>query len=64
MKDTIKVITINNKTSEYIYSTGFYIIKPKGKCLTDYLYWLFNSPKFNIDKDKYCKGATQKAFKQ
>ena len=62
MKDTIKVITINNKNSEYIYSTGFYIIKPKENVLTDYLYWLFNSPKFNIDKDKYCKGATQKAL--
>ena len=62
MKDTIKVITINKENSEYIYSTGFYIIKPKANVLTDYLYWLFNSPKFNIDKDKYCKGATQKAL--
>lgn len=62
MKDTIKVITINKENSEYIYSTGFYIIKPKENVLTDYLYWLFNSPKFNVDKDKYCKGATQKAL--
>ena len=62
MKDTKKIITINEENSEYIYSTGFYIIKPKENVLTDYLYWLFNSPKFNIDKDKYCKGATQKAL--
>ena len=62
MKDTIKVITINSENSEYIYSTGFYIIQPKESVLTEYLYWLFNSPKFNIDKNKYCKGATQKAL--
>ena len=62
MKDTIKVITINSENSEYIYSTGFYIIQPKENVLTEYLYWLFNSPKFNIDKNKYCKGATQKAL--
>ena len=62
MKDTKKVISINEENANYIYSTGFYIIRPKENVLTDYLYWLFNSPKFNRDKDKYCKGATQKAL--
>ena len=62
MKDTKKVISIDEENANYIYSTGFYIIRPSENVLTDYLYWLFNSPKFNRDKDKYCKGATQKAL--
>ena len=62
MKDTKKVMKIDKENSEYIYSTGFYIIKPNEGILTDYIYWLFNSTKFNRDKDKHCKGATQKAL--
>ena len=62
MKDTKKVIKIDKENSEYIYSTGFYIIKPNEGILTDYMYWIFNSNKFNRDKDKQCKGATQKAL--
>ena len=62
MKNTIKVIIINKENVNYIYSTGFYVIRPNNNVLTEYLYWLFNSPKFNIDKDKLCKGATQKAL--
>ena len=62
MKDTKKVMKIDKENSEYIYSTGFYIIKPNEGILTDYMYWVFNSNKFNRDKDKQCKGATQKAL--
>ena len=62
MKDTKKVIKIDKENSKYIYSTGFYIIKPNEGILTDYIYWVFNSIKFNRDKDKHCKGATQKAL--
>lgn len=62
MKDTIKVISITENNVDYIYSTGFYIIKPKNSVLTEFLYWLFNSPYFNKNKNKYCKGATQKAL--
>ena len=62
MKKTVKVMIITEENSEYIYSTGFYIVKPKENVLTEYLYWLFNSKKFNLEKDKYCKGATQKAL--
>ena len=62
MKDTKKVIKIDKENSKYIYSTGFYIIKPNEGILTDYIYWVLNSPKFNRDKDKHCKGATQKAL--
>lgn len=62
MKDTIKVIKITEENVNNIYSTGFYVIKPKENILTDYLYWLFNSPYFNRSKDKNCRGATQKAL--
>ena len=45
-----------------IYSTGFYVIKPKENVTSKFLFWLFNSKKFNYDKDKNCNGATQKAI--
>lgn len=62
MKNTIKVICITEENVDYIYSTGFYVIKPNKRVLSEYLYWLFNSTYFNANKDKYCKGATQEAL--
>lgn len=62
MKDTKKVLLINEKTAKNIYSTGFFVIKANLNVLPEYLYWLFNSKKFNQDKDKNSKGATQKAI--
>lgn len=62
MKDTKKVIIINENNYKNIYSTGFFVITPKENILSDYLYCLFNSPKFNNDKNKNSKGATQKAL--
>ena len=62
MKETRKVICITEDNVDCIYSTGFYVIKPKKSVLTEYLYWLFNSSNFNRNKDKLCKGATQKAL--
>ena len=62
MQNTIKVLKIDNNTQNNIYSTGFFIIKAKKGVVPDYLYWLFNSKKFNYQKDKNCKGATQKAI--
>ena len=41
MKKTVKVMIITEENSEYIYSTGFYIVKPKENVLTEYLYWLY-----------------------
>ena len=62
MKETKKVIKIDEENSKNIYSTGFCVIRPNEGILTDYIYWLLNSPKFNRDKDRNCKGATQKAL--
>ena len=62
MKETKKVIKIDEENSKNIYSTGFCVVRPNEGILTDYIYWVLNSPKFNRDKDKQCKGATQKAL--
>ena len=62
MKETKKVIKIDEENSKNIYSTGFCVIRPNEGILTDYIYWVLNSPKFNRDKDRNCKGATQKAL--
>ena len=62
MKETKKVIKIDEDNSKNIYSTGFFVIRPNEGILTDYIYWVLNSPKFNRDKDRNCKGATQKAL--
>ncbi len=62
MKSTIKVLKIDDSNKDYIYSTGFYVVQPKKDILPQYLYWFFNTPKFNNQKDKYCVGATMKAL--
>lgn len=62
MKDTLKVIVIDKTNVNNIFSTGFFVIKPKENVESKFLYWLFNSNEFNNQKDKYCKGATQKAL--
>ena len=62
IKETKKVIKIDEDNSKNIYSTGFFVIRPNEGILTDYIYWVLNSPKFNRDKDRNCKGATQKAL--
>lgn len=62
MKETLKVIVIDKSNVNNIFSTGFFVIKPKENVESKFLYWLFNSNKFNNQKNKYCKGATQKAL--
>lgn len=62
MKGTQKVLLIKDELSDNIYSTGFFVIKANENVLPEYLYWLFNSSKFNQDKDKNSKGATQQAI--
>ena len=62
MQNTKKVIIITKENVNNIYSTGFYVIKPKENVTSKFLFWLFNSKKFNYDKDKNCNGATQKAI--
>lgn len=62
MQDTLKVVMIDKQNVNNIYSTGFFVIEPKDNVKSKFLYWLFNSNSFNEQKDKNCKGATQKAL--
>lgn len=62
MIDTVKVLKANDNNINNIYSTGFYCITPNDNVLQDYLYLYFNSEYFNLQKNKYCAGATQKAI--
>lgn len=62
MQDTLKVLIIDDNNVNNIYSTGFFVIEPKDNVESKFLYWLFNSSCFNEQKNKNCKGATQKAL--
>ena len=62
MMDTVKVLKANDENTRNIYSTGFYCITPNKDVLQDYLYLYFNSDAFNLQKNKNCSGATQKAI--
>ena len=64
MKDTKKVFIISKEEENYIFSTGFAIMrisKPK-KNLPSFLYYWLRTPHFQKNKDKECIGATQKAI--
>ena len=62
MKGTNKVIQIDELNQEYIYSTGFCVLEPSELVTTDYLRTFLKSDLFQVQKDKYSKGATQKAI--
>lgn len=62
MKDTKKVLLIDDENVDFIYSTGFCVFEPKKEILSDYLRLILNSDLFQNQKDKYSKGATQKAI--
>lgn len=64
MKETVKVVKITEENYfKYIFSTGFSTLKAKeDKLNSDYLYCMLISDNFQNQKDKYSKGATQKAI--
>lgn len=63
MKDTDKVLLINEDNKNYIYSTGFFTIKPDTNIVnTKYIYHVLKSEYFQGEKNKLAKGATQKAL--
>ena len=62
MQGTNKVLTINDDTQQLIVSTGFYVVRPKEGYDHEYIFQYINSKEFNLQKDKYCSGATQKAI--
>jgi type I restriction enzyme S subunit len=63
MQSTAKVLQVNSETSDAIFSTGFFNLRPRrGKIESRYLYWFLRSPIFQNAKDRRCTGATQKAL--
>jgi len=62
-KDTRKVIRMDNNNCNNIYSTGFFVLKPKeNKILSKYLYYYFNFNEVELLKDRLAQGATQVAI--
>ena len=62
MKGTDKVMVINEETEQYIYSTGFLVLRPNEGLDKDFLYYFLRTKTFQREKDSYCTGATQKAI--
>ena len=63
MAETKKTIIIDKKTENYLFSTGFFAIRPRnGVITTKCLYYLLNSKTFLSQKDINSSGATQKAI--
>lgn len=62
MKGTNKVMIIDEVTENYIYSTGFLILRPSIKIDKKFLYYFLRTEEFQREKDSYCTGATQKAI--
>jgi type I restriction enzyme S subunit len=62
MKATNKVLLIDDISSNYIYSTGFIVLRPNSEINHNYLYHFLKSDIFQNEKDKLCTGATQKAI--
>jgi len=62
MQGTNKVLKITEETKNLIVSTGFYVVRPKDEYDHEFIYQYINSMEFNLQKDKFCSGATQKAI--
>ena len=62
MKGTNKVLLITEKESDYIFSTGFVVLRPSENVNKSYLTHYLKSSLFQAEKDKLCTGATQKAI--
>ncbi len=63
MAFTDKRLLVGDIEANYIYSTGFFAVKPKEGILTSQcLFYLLNSESFRNQKDINSTGATQKAI--
>lgn len=63
MQNTPKVILINPENEKFIYSTGFFVMRPKpDKILSEYLYYWFNFEGTQALKDRLAHGGTQQAI--
>ena len=62
MKATNKVLLVQDIEADYIYSTGFIVLRPSKVIDNNYLLHFLQSSTFQDEKDKLCTGATQKAI--
>lgn len=62
MKETNKVLLIDNNTSDLIVSTGFLVLDVQDGWYSGFLFHYFVSSFFQKQKDKLSIGATQKAI--
>ena len=63
MCGTKKTLRVDEKTQDYLYSTGFCAVKAKEAVMTpEMLYHVLASDQFLMQKDQHCSGATQKAI--
>jgi len=63
MQNTEKVLLITDANKNFIYSTGFAVIRPNIKnVFPRFLFHLIKSKTFQQKKDLLCSGATQKAI--
>jgi restriction endonuclease S subunit len=62
MQATNKVTLVTGDVDNYIWSTGFAVLRPKAHLRSRFLMHYLASPTFQAAKDTQCTGATQKAL--
>jgi type I restriction enzyme S subunit len=63
MAETKKfLIADKNLQDNYIFSTGFAVLRAKDELTASYLFYFLTTKNFNLQKDKLAVGATQKAI--
>ncbi len=63
MKATKKVLVVTAVEKDYLFSTGFAVLRPKTSMISPrFLAYYFRSNGFQAEKDRNAHGATQKAI--
>jgi len=63
MAETKKFLMADkNFQDNYIFSTGFAVLRAKDELIPKYLFYFLTTKDFNLQKDKLAVGATQKAI--
>ena len=64
MKDTHKSLFITESEKDFIFSTGFFVLRVKdtNKLLPQFLYYYINTNEFQKIRDSLVKGSTQEAM--
>ena len=62
MQATNKVFLVTEESQNYIWSTGFAVLRPNANLCSRFLMHYLASPCFQAAKDVHCTGATQKSL--